>query len=164
MSTRWCLLLLTGGVVIGTAMPLAAQPASPMPNQAVSANPFGVLLGLFNAEYERKVSESATAGGGASFLSHDVDDYVNADLFYRYYPSGRAFDGWAFGVKVGLTNVDSATYFGAGFDANWSRLMGKDGHFYFGAGLGLKRLFGTGGSDLVKFIPTVRVVNIGYAF
>ena len=133
----------------------------------ISANPFGLLLGLFNAEYERQVSESTTAGvGGSSFLSDDDDDYVNADVFYRYYPSGRVLEGFAFGVKMGITRAtDEGTFFGFGFDTNWSRLMGKNDNFYVGVGFGLKRLFGTSESDFgPKFIPTVRIVNIGFAF
>jgi len=31
------------------------------------------------------------------------DDYMNADVFWRYYPEGRLFDGFAFGVKAAET-------------------------------------------------------------
>ena len=157
-------------VLTATALPLEAQPASSPgepptvgPRRVVSANPFGLLFGLFNAEYERKVTDSLSAGAGGSFFEDD-DDYVNADLFVRYYPSGRPLAGWAFGVKAGLTSVDAATYFGVGVDVNWSWLMGKHDQFYVGVGFGLKRLVGTGDSAVLSLVPTIRLVNIGVAF
>lgn len=141
----------------------AQQAARPV--QQVSANPFGLLLGLFNAEYERAMSESVTVGaGGSSFFDDDDDDYVNGDVFLRFYPSGRPLEGFAFGVKAGATKVtDTGTYFGFGFDTNWSWLLGKNDNFYVGAGFGLKRLFGVDDSDL-DFVPTIRIINVGIAF
>jgi len=151
-------------LVIATTFvaPASAQQAPAPHRQVVSANPFGLLFGLFNAEFERSVSPSATAGAGGSVYANESDDYVNADVFYRYYPSGRPLDGWAFGVKAGVTNVDSEVLFGAGFDVNWSRLMGKDDRVYMGWGFGLKRLVGS--DEYTQFIPTIRIVNIGIAF
>lgn len=168
MKSEWRLvaLLVAGTIVMCTASPVEAQQAARPSQQVVSANPFGLLISLFNAEYERRVSESATAGLGGSSYSSSDDDYVNADLFFRYYPSGKPFEGWAFGVKAGATKVnDQGTFFGFGFDTNWSWLLGKKDNFYVGAGLGLKRLYGTNDlrSDL-KFIPTIRIINIGVAF
>jgi hypothetical protein len=171
MGAIWRLAALVVIVLAATAMPLGAQPASSPgeppsvgPRRVVSANPFGLLFGLFNAEYERKVTDSLSAGAGGSFVEDDDDDYVNADLFVRYYPSGRPLEGWAFGAKAGLTSVDAATYVGVGVDVNWSRLMGKHDQFYVGVGFGLKRLFGTGDSDVLSLVPTIRLVNIGVAF
>ena len=161
---------LLAGLVIGTASPLGARqehlPAEappPLRRQVLSANPFGLLVDFFNAEFERKVSRSTTAGVGGSYFTQDGDDYVNADLFYRYYPAGRPFDGWAFGVKVGLTEADGGAHFGVGFDINWSWLPGNQDRFYLGAGFGLKRLFGTADADLT-LIPTIRIINVGVAF
>jgi hypothetical protein len=158
------LFLVCGLAHAATAQDTPSAPAAlPAHQQQLSANPFGILFGLFNAEFERKVSESATLGLGGSFYEDDDDDYVNGDVFFRYYPSGHPLDSWSFGVKAGATKVDSNTYFGFGFDANWSWLMGKNDNFYLGLGFGLKRLFGTHDDDL-KFIPTLRIVNIGVAF
>lgn len=110
---RWALALAVGTLMISTATPIEAQQAARPSQQVLSANPFGLLLDLFNAEYERKVSESATSGVGGSFFSTSGDDYVNADLFYRFYPSGRPLEGWAFGIKAGITKVtDAETFFG----------------------------------------------------
>ena len=85
---------------------------------------------------------------------------------YGYYPSAHALDGLAVGVKAGMTNISgSGTFFGFGFDTNWSWLLGRNDNFYVGLGFGLKRLFGTDDSRSdSKFVPTVRLVNIGIAF
>jgi hypothetical protein len=143
------------------AVPTSAQ--TPAPHQQVlSANPFGLLAEFFNAEYERKVSSSTTAGAGGSTIHAADDRYVNADVFVRYYPRGRALDGLAVGLKAGVTKVDSRRFFGFGFDLNQSWLMGNSQKFYIGWGFGLKRLVGA--DEYNQFIPTIRVVNIGVAF
>jgi hypothetical protein len=140
--------------------------------QVVSANPFGLLLGWFNAEYERQVSESVTAGIGASTFdwggndgfNDDDDRYVNGDVFVRYYPSGRPLEGLALGVKAGLTKGGSdSARFGVGLDTNWSWLLGKRDNVYVGLGFGLKRLVGAD-SDYPVIIPTIRIINLGVAF
>ena len=137
------------------------------PRQAISANPFGLLLELFNAEYERAVGRSSTLGVGGSFIrDEEDDDYLNADVFWRFYPNADPLDGWAFGLKAGLTNVpDHGTFFGAGFDVNRSWLLGVEDNFYVGVGFGLKRLVGVKEEDFgLNVIPTVRIVNVGFAF
>jgi hypothetical protein len=157
------------------ASPAAAQGTSPQ--NVISVNPFGILLEWFNLEYERVISESSTIGIGGSTFSTDEEDefgndigdderYLNADVFYRFYPSGRPLDGWMFGVKAGMTRVtDVGTYAGVGFDVNRSWLLGKRDNFYVGLGFGLKRLFGTDEADeLVPVIPTFRIINVGIAF
>ena len=78
-----------------------AQQAIPATQQAISVNPFGFLLEWFNAEYERKVSESTTVGVGGSFFSTGDDDYVNGDLLYRFYPSGTPLKDGRLGSRSG---------------------------------------------------------------
>lgn len=155
-------------VLVASPATAHAQTSTTTYKQAVSANPFGLLLDVFNAEYERVVGESTTAGVGGSTISSDTERYANADLFVRYYPTGKPLDGWAFGVKAGITSVtDYATYFGYGFDVNRSWLLGKKNNFYVGLGFGLKRLVGTPKDDYsfdLKYIPTIRIVNVGFAF
>jgi hypothetical protein len=161
-----------------------AQEAPQPLRNAISANPFGLLLELFNAEYERVVGESSTVGIGGSYFNSDENDeadptfedddvtYSNVDVFYRYYPSGRPLDGWAFGAKVGLTMVDDDTvdsdgdtFFGYGFDVNRSWLIGKKNNFYVGVGFGLKKLVGASDESFdLEYIPTIRIINVGFAF
>lgn len=170
---RWSpAVVLASALTLGVAPSAGAQepipasaPAPPRYEQVISANPFGLLAAFFNAEYERVVSESSTAGVGGSYFSSDDDDYLNLDAFWRFYPQADPLDGWAFGAKAGITNVGGSTYPGFGFDANRSWLLGKNENFYVGLGFGLKRLLGVDDDDdIIEFIPTVRLVNIGIAF
>jgi hypothetical protein len=164
--------------VLAMAIPAGAQETTG-PKNVISVNPFGILLEWFNVEYERVISESSTIGiGGSTFSDENEDDpddpfdsfednkYVNADVFYRFYPSGNPLNGWMFGVKAGVTSVDDiGTYAGVGFDVNRSWLLGKRDNFYVGLGFGLKRLFGTNDDDnLVPVVPTFRIINVGMAF
>ena len=160
MNSSWRFALLF--VVTTSIAPASAQQTPADHRQVVSANPFGLLAEFFNAEYERRVSPSTTAGVGGSMFPGAGDDYVNADVFFRYYPAGRALEGLTVGVKVGVTNVDSRKFFGYGFDLNHSRLMGTSQKFYIGWGFGLKRLVGA--DEYNQFVPTIRLVNVGVAF
>lgn len=157
---------------LGVTAPAAgAQEAPPERyRNVISANPLGLLLDLFNAEYERTTSATSTMGIGGSTFSATEDStdntnrYLNLDVFYRYYPSGTPYQGWNFGVKVGVTSIsDEGTYLGYGFDLNRSWLIGPQKRFYVGAGFGLKRLIGAE-EKFAQYIPTFRVINIGRAF
>ncbi|HEV2147466.1 MAG TPA: hypothetical protein VGR37_08685 [Longimicrobiaceae bacterium] len=138
--------------------------------QAISANPLGLLVDWFNAEYERVLTSESTAGIGGSYLTLDDEDNatsdrgINLDVFWRYYPQGQPLERFAFGVKGGITEVGGKVYPGFGFDANYSWLMGKRDNFYVGTGFGLKRLLGYERDDENEFVPTIRLVNIGFAF
>jgi len=160
----WATAIAVAGLVLIVPARLSAQESAR--TRVISANPFGLLLELFNAEFEQKASGSTTAGVGGSLFTESGDHYVNADVFYRYYPSGTPMDGWAFGAKLGVTSVTEAgTYIGYGFDVNHSWLLGQEKRFYVGLGFGLKRLVGVGDNyGGLKYIPTFRIVNIGFAF
>jgi hypothetical protein len=194
-----------------SSLPLAAQQQVDFePRNVISANPIGLLANIFNVEYERVISPTSTIGLGGSTSSfanqteiyrennassvYEYADiqYVNFDVFYRFYPGSRrtrtyaAPIGWAFGMKVGLTSIDGAgigdgTYPGYGFDFNRSWVLGPNDNFYVGLGFGLKRLFGVPRvvddwgervSALEGKLPfgggdlysTIRVVNIGFIF
>jgi len=157
-------------VVLAAALPDPAEAQAPgveRPpyNQVISANPFGILLGFFNAEFERVVTVSSAAGASGSSVSLDDVRYTNLDLFWRFYPSGVPLDGWSFGTMTGITTVtDEGTYVGFGFDVNRSWLLGAHDNFYVGTGIGLKRILGSPDEVDRKFIPTLRLVNVGFAF
>lgn len=164
LMSVWSLLVVLGG---GAVVSVRAQGTAPQTyQQVVSANPFGLLLDLFNAEYERIVTASSTAGVGGSAYFGAADNYVNADVFWRYYPQGRPLDGWAFGAKAGITTVgDEGTFIGAGVDVNHSWVLGKQDNFYVGIGFGLKRIYvSTDASFDLSYIPTIRIINVGYVF
>lgn len=164
---RRSVLLFVGVLTLTAGLDTSARAqAAQGHQQVISANPFGLLLELFNAEYERVVTPSSTAGVGGSFVSSQGEDYLNADVFWRFYPGGEPLDGWAFGAKVGITNVaEQGSYFGYGFDVNRSWLLGDRNNFYVGAGFGLKRLVGASAEDFeLEVIPTIRIINVGIAF
>ena len=59
-----------------TELPLHAQQSTESGRQQVlSANPFGLILQLFNAEYERIISKTSTIGFGGSTLAIDNEIY-----------------------------------------------------------------------------------------
>ena len=169
-------------------LPLNAQQSTESGKQHVfSANPFGLILEFFNAEYERVISPTTTIGFGGSTFKDDswtneperrfeTDRYVNFDVFWRFYPGSnrtRTYNapvGWAFGAKMGITAVDGGTYFGYGFDLNRSFVLGPDDNFYVGLGFGLKRLLGAPQDEAgepilgLSLIPTIRIANVGFIF
>ena len=182
-NVRWAVvfvLVMFGGL---RAAPAAAQEAGHGYTKVISANPFGLLLELFNAEFEGAINESTTIGVGGSFGSGEDEDefgdaqetsYYNGDVFLRFYPGGSHFEGWNFGVKLGMTKQEgwdaetgadeSSTNLGYGFDANRSWLLGKNNNFYVGVGFGLKRLIGDIPEGAWRVVPTLRLVNVGIAF
>tara|TARA_B100000809_G_scaffold51379_1_gene46602 strand:- start:501 stop:1139 length:639 start_codon:yes stop_codon:yes gene_type:complete len=192
-----------------SGLPLNAQQSEEFqPRNVISANPIGLLINTFNGEFERVISPTSTIGFGGSTSSYENQtysdageqnsqpiwediQYVNFDVFYRFYPGSnrtrtyRAPIGWAFGIKAGVTSVDGAgvgdgTYIGYGFDVNRSWVLGPNENFYIGLGFGLKRLVGVPKVDtdwgresvLAGKIPwiggdlysTIRVINVGFVF
>ena len=63
-TSRTALLVLA--CLAATAGHAAAQAPGAPPTQVVSANPFGLLLEWFNAEYEHTAGESYTIGVGVA--------------------------------------------------------------------------------------------------
>ena len=192
-----------------SGLPLNAQQSEEFqPRNVISANPIGLLINTFNGEFERVISPTSTIGFGGSTSKYENQtysdageqnsqpiwediQYVNFDVFYRFYPGSnrtrtyRAPIGWAFGIKAGVTSVDGAgvgdgTYIGYGFDVNRSWVLGPNENFYIGLGFGLKRLVGVPKVDtdwgresaLAGKIPwiggdlysTIRVINVGFIF
>ena len=79
--------------------------------------------------------------------------------------------GFYVGPRVGVYRVedfggDVDTAMGLGFDVGYNWLLGQNRSFVVGIGVGLSRLFGidTGDADITETIPTVRLVNLGWAF
>jgi hypothetical protein len=158
------------GVMLLAAGPNHAAAQDAPGKFVISANPFGLLLDFFNAEFERSVGTATSAGIGGSTFSNDNVRYINADVFVRYYPNDAVFEGWNFGMKVGLTSLNpkdendtGGTKFGYGFDVNYSWLLGSTNRMSVSTGFGLKRLVGAS-DDFMQYVPTFRVVNVGFRF
>jgi hypothetical protein len=138
------------------------------PTQVLSANPFGLATEFYNAEYEIRVADGLTTGAGASrrgwyLFGESESPRLNGDVFVRYYPGGRAFNGIALGLKAGATRLPSErTLPGVGFDLNHSYAFTD--HVVMSTGLGMKRLLGR---DRAAYDPAVIAtfrLNVGLGF
>ena len=153
--------------VVSPSMALAQGQGTRQPvdhRHMVSANPFLLLAGWFNAEYERKLVETWTVAVSGSYVSFGNPDdvYVSGNAVFRYYPQGAALTGFYIGPRLGVFHVeefnDSGASFGVGFELGYTWLLGAERHFSVSLGAGGTRL--TSGT----VIPAARVVNVGWAF
>ena len=145
----------------------------------ISIQPISAMLTVYSGEVELAMSRSATIGAGATYFSPDVFDgdfnYLSGDVKIRYYPEGRAFQGFSFGGSVGVTHLSasdnnstggsaSGPSIGVMLDYNW--LLGAEKSFYIGLGLGAKTLFISDKSvadEATLHYPTMRL-SVGWAF
>ena len=161
-------------LALAAAVPLEGEAQSvrdPVAQDAViSVNPFLLLAEWFNVEFEHKTGERATLGLQASLVTLDAgaEEYQSVNAIYRYYPQGAALTGFYFGPRAGIFRVedglDEATVFGAGFELGYNWLLGADANFAIGLGIGASRLFGGDLDNDSAFLPTVRLINVGWAF
>ena len=147
---------------------------------AISINPILAMFTWYTGEIEFAVGPTMAAGVSGSYLAFgDEDDgdeetYANGTVFVRYYPQAT-FKGFFFGLCAGYYRVtdqelelvgddDSEGVMGAGIDIGYSWLLGRDERMYVSVGAGAMRLFGgdLDASDVV--LPTIRLINVGFAF
>jgi hypothetical protein len=152
----------------------------------LSANPLGLLFGYYNGEYERAISTTSTLGLAGAYFSVDDDELAVVEGKFRYYPQARPFAGFSVGASVGYGQISegeeefipladassarrqqsetsSAFLVGIELDYNW--LVGRDRRFFIGTGIGARRLLGGDvDTDTPVVIPTLRLVNVGFAF
>jgi hypothetical protein len=150
----------------------SAQTAAPdtvgAPTQVISVNPFTLMFKWFNAEYERKLTPNATWGASGSFFSIDGFDYQNANAIVRYYPR-EALAGFFVGGRFGVYHAsdvrdDDGTALGAGFELGYTWLPGRTKNVAVSIGAGVNRLFGGDLHGASVAVPSVRLVNVGFAF
>lgn len=138
----------------------------------VSVNPLAlVALGVFAGDFEQVLTRGTTGGASLFWASADDRRYVpnlSANAVFRYYPSGRSFDGYAVGITTGFTMMDdegaSRNAVGLGFNLEHHWLLGQDERLGLSAGLGGQRLFffsERGGAS--RAIPMIRL-SLGWAF
>jgi hypothetical protein len=171
-----------------SAAPARAQTDSvPAYQQVISANPLGLLFGYFNGEYERAISTTTTVGLAGAYFSPDRDALATVEAKFRYYPQARPLSGFSIGGSLGYGQVTdendfeefvvdsqvqqddgtTSSAFIVGVELNYNWLVGRDRRFFIGTGIGARRLIGgdiDDASDLPVVIPTIRLVNIGFAF
>lgn len=163
---------MVGAFLLVSASIASAQTTVTAPSsgnkQVVSANPFLTMFEWFNLEYSRRHTESTTWGASASRFGIDGVSYGNVTALYRYYPGGKALNGFYIGGRGGVHRVGvegaSASAFGAGFELGYDWLLGRRKNFAVGIGAGATRLFGGDVDGARVIIPTVRLVNIGWSF
>lgn len=160
-------------LLLAAALPAAgvAQDAPPPPHDdVVSANPFLLLFEWFNAEWEHRVQDNVTLGLTASYFSFDDVDYTTGSVLVRFYPQERAPSGFYLGTRAGLHRVaednsffdpQEETAFGLGLDVGYTWLFGSRRNFALSLGAGVTRLFTDVGDT---FLPSIRLVNVGWAF
>src|SRR5688572_16152798 len=99
-ATTSTLVLLASMLALALPGPTpGGEPLATVPGLVDPATPFGLLLKLYNTEYERRVGNTVTVGAGGSTATVETYDswgsaprdrrYINGDLFVRYYPGGR---------------------------------------------------------------------------
>lgn len=181
------LLRIAGGLtfVAGSAM---AQG----PSKVVSINPFLPLAGYFQGEFEGRIKDNlALAVSGAHIRLDDL--YTSADFKLRFYPSGRALEGFGLSMGLGFGRVENDDFFedcpstrpnplptcqttrgqsttgaSASVEGQYQWLLGKSRNTAVTVGAGAKRFYiddaTPSGFDLYQeFVPTLRL-TIGYAF
>jgi len=165
-------------VVIGAATPSGARAQSVTPpKNVISSNPILDVFTWYNLEYERRVAPNGTAGLAGTFIEfNDGDDrYMAVTAFYRYFPENDAPAGFFFGGRVGVFGVtaesdvtndkESITLTGIGVDIGYSWMIGSTRSFAISLGIGAVRLFGDAGDeDIAMTLPTIRLINVGFAF
>lgn len=168
------------------AAPLAAQQtpadeAAPLVRrQAISFQPIHSIFQWYSVEYERAIGRTSTLAVSASHFGLGDVDYFSGDVKWRYYPSGNPLRGFSFGVVAGPSLLDEDfddgceddcddgefQAIGIGFEVGHSHVSGADRRFYWGYGIGAKRLFPFDDNDLDDSdlaVPTLRL-SVGYAF
>jgi hypothetical protein len=168
-----------------SAAPARAQTDTvPAHQQVISANPLGLLFGYYNAEYERAINSTVTAGVAGAYFSPDNDALATIEAKVRYYPQARPFAGFSIGGSLGygqLTDEEdfdefitdsqqqddgmTSSAFIVGIELNYNWLVGRDRRFFIGSGIGARRLLGSDvESDIPVVIPSIRLVNVGFTF
>lgn len=161
-------------IVVGLALVLTVRPAAaqeaPPGGDVVSLNPFLVLFEWFNVEWEHRIRPTGTVGLAGTYVEFDDDDsYRNLAAFYRYFPQERAPAGFFIGPRAGVYRVsdfqnDTQTVVGFGVEIGYTWLLGSSESFALSLGGGVSRLVGIDEVDAEGVLPTLRLVNVGWAF
>ena len=170
--------MILAAIVVGAAMSSGARAenVTPPPN-VISSNPILDMFTWYNLEFEHRMAPNSTMGLAGTFVElGDGDDrYMVAPAFYRYYPQNDAPAGFFFGGRVGVFGVtavsdvtddeESATLGGIGIDIGYTWMIGSTRSFAISLGIGAVRLFGdVEDEDIAMTLPTIRAINVGFAF
>ena len=123
-----------------------------------------MIVGWFNAEYERKLAETWSVGLGGSHLSLDDNETItSASAAFRFYPQGAALSSFYIGPRVGFYRVDEVddnpeSSLGVGFELGYTWLLGANRNFNVSLGAGATKLCAG------PVVPTIKLLNVGWAF
>jgi len=178
-------------LLVSFAAPSLAEEPSDSASAAVqrkvviATDPILDMFQWYSAEFQLRVTQTLSTGVGGSYLSLDDenDTYASGNLFLRYYPQGETFVGWFLGTRVGIYNVsaeaedidgvdesveeEEATMYGFGIEIGYCWLLGAAKRVSISSGIGAVRLFGgdfEDEDDVLKTLPTIRLVYVGIAF
>lgn len=159
-----------------------AGPTIAKPKNVLSTQPLSIILTVYNAEFERAMGATWTAGVTASYWAPDFDEgdesdfsYASGDIKFRYYPGAKPLEGFSFGGSVGMTRISeeflgekaAATGPSIGTYLDYGWLLGPTNRFYVGLGFGAKAVF-VNDNDFASSDPTVRYptarISVGFGF
>jgi hypothetical protein len=177
-------------VAMGAASAVAQGAGDQIERRTViSTNPLLFVFGWYTAEIEVRVSDRTTLSlSGSVFTTEEdfTDDtgletgtdlkveetYYSGTLSARYYPT-EAFKGFFIGGRLGWYHVEEedpvfgkseGEFAGAGIDVGYGWLLGEPQRIAVSVGIGAVRLFGGDLEDVQATLPTIRFINVGFAF
>lgn len=180
--------LLLAGLSLAPS-PVRAQEGPPEVKNVITFNPFLAAFGWYTGEFERVLTPKFSVAASGSFVELGSDEdfdtvtYAGADATLRLYPQERGPSGLFFGVSLGVRSIEdefgdtnigpdgpearseSTTLTAAGFEIGFTYLFGVKQNYVLSVGAGVVKFFG--GDDLdnvTATLPTIRLVNLGFAF
>lgn len=189
MTTISRALLRAAGAVTLFAGTAAAQG----PSKVVSINPFLPLAGYFQGEFEGRIKDNLSLAVSGAHMRLD-DLYTSADVKLRFYPSGKALQGFGLSMGLGFGRVENDDFVGecvaatpgdpftacnftrgqsttgasASVEGQYQWLLGKSRNTAVTVGAGAKRFYiddrAPEGYDLYQEFVPTLRLTIGYAF
>lgn len=179
--------------VAGALTLFAGTAAAQGPSKIVSINPFLPLAGYFQGEFEGRLKDNLALAVSAAHMRLD-DLYTSADFKLRFYPSGRALEGFGLSMGLGFGRVENDDFFedcvsqppggplpacpsrrgqsttgaSASVEGQYQWLLGKSRNTAVTIGAGAKRFYiddtSPSGYDLYQEFVPTLRLTIGYAF
>ncbi len=118
-----------------------AGKAAAEPTQSVGVNPLGLAWGMFDVEYEKRLTDDSTWYAQGLYWSDESDSWTWSGIgaaggYRKYFQRGKLFDGAYWGVNGGAISLSAEYEPVAGLKGDGSAL------FVFASGeLGYKWLF-----------------------
>jgi hypothetical protein len=144
---------------------------------AFAINPLGIPFEVVSVEVESAIHDAFTIAGNFSYFSPDEFTRSSFEVKGRLYPNERAPGGFSVGFGLGGVNTrenvsfsgvetkEDKTYPSIGVYVDYNWLLGKNGRFYVGTGVGAKRILGDDDDfDDAPFVYGTARFLIGVAF